>query len=481
MPITRRDALTATALLPAAALSPRIGAAQSRIVMNDASRLNPTPVARHWRPATDRAGAWHEALRAELRDAAAARRPVVVGAARHSMGAQSLARDGTGITLTNPWFELDRANGIARVSAGATWSEIIGWLDPQGLSPKVMQSNADFGAAATFSVNAHGWPVPHGPFASTVRSCRVMLADGTILDCARDRNAELFGLMAGGYGLFGVILDLDIEVVPNLMLRPYAQLLPGADFAEAFIPQVARDPTVSMAYGRLSVAREALFEDAILTVSRAVSPQPATLPPAANHSLMTGISNTIYRQQIGSETAKRLRWVAETRLMPAIGTGLATRNTLMVEPVSNLANTARRRTDILHEYFVPPERFRDFRQACRDIIPPAAAEFINVTLRYVGTDELSVLRYAPQPRIAAVMSFSQDISAEGEADMLLMTEALVERVIALGGAYYLPYRLHTRRDQFQRAYPRAAFFAERKRHYDPGLLFRHALWDGYLA
>jgi len=45
----------------------------------------------------------------------------------------------------------------------------------------------------------------------------------------------------------------------------------------------------------------------------------------------------------------------------------------------------------------------------------------------------------------------------------------------------LPYRLHARRDQVAAAYPNVARFIERKRHYDPRLLFRNAMWQGYFA
>ena len=166
---------------------------------------------------------------------------------------------------------------------------------------------------------------------------------------------------------------------------------------------------------------------------------------------------------------------------PKFGSGQATRNTLMNEPVVNLAGSDPRRTDILHEYFIPPARFPGFLQACRAIIPAARADFLNVTLRYVGRDPISTLAYAPEPRIAAVMSFSQEISPEGEADMIQVTEQLIDAALAQGGAFYLPYRLHARRDQVAAASPNAARFAKRKRHYDPGLLFRHAMWEAYFA
>ena len=52
------------------------------------------------------------------------------------------------------------------MDAGARWQQVIARARPRGFSPAVMQSNNDFGVAATFSVNAHGWPVPYGPFGS---------------------------------------------------------------------------------------------------------------------------------------------------------------------------------------------------------------------------------------------------------------------------------------------------------------------------
>jgi hypothetical protein len=51
----------------------------------------------------------------------------------------------------------------------------------------------------------------------------------------------------------------------------------------------------------------------------------------------------------------------------------------------------------------------------------------------------------------------------------------------IGGSFYLPYRLHARADQIASIYPRVGHFIERKRHYDPTLLFRNLMWDIYFA
>jgi hypothetical protein len=101
--------------LPAVAQSPA-----KPLVLDDASRLSATPVARHWRPARVTGDAWLGALRAELKAAAAEGRPVALGAARHSMGGQALIRDGVAMTLdvtpgAEPWIELDRSAQTYRV------------------------------------------------------------------------------------------------------------------------------------------------------------------------------------------------------------------------------------------------------------------------------------------------------------------------------------------------------------------------------
>src|SRR5512145_510311 len=173
------------------------------LVLDDASRLNKVPVARHWRPTQVTGEAWLDALRAELKSAAAAGRAVSVGAARHSMGGQALARDGVAMTLdvkpdgASSWISIDRGAKTFRVAAGARWRQVITALDAQGFSPAVMQSNHDFGVAATLCVNAHGWPAPYGPFGTTVRSFRLMLASGDLVACSPAENPELFALVTG--------------------------------------------------------------------------------------------------------------------------------------------------------------------------------------------------------------------------------------------------------------------------------------------
>ncbi|MGI9406409.1 MAG: FAD-binding protein [Hyphomicrobiaceae bacterium] len=465
---------------PAGPVYPKPVDAGTDTVLNDASLLNPTRVARHLTMPNDPNAELVAALRSELAEARRDRRPVVVSAARHSMGAQSLAQDGTAITLDQDFLEPDTANATCRVAAGMRWSRVIEQLDKVGFSPKVMQSNNDFGVASTFSVNAHGWPVPWSAFGSTVRAIRLMQPDGELITCSPEENTEQFNMAMGGYGLTGIIIDLDMEIVPNARLKPKFEMMPATELGPRFVAALKNNKAIQMAYGRLDVTLEDFFEEAMLITYTPDGDQNG-LPPVSGSGFLSRAARPIFRAQVNSDRIKSLRWFVETRIGTRLGDGAVTRNRLINEPVITLDDRDPARTDILHEYFVSPDRFAEFVKACQEVIPASWQQLLNITLRYVDTDRQSVLAYATGPRIAAVMLFSQEMSVRGEADMARMTSELIERTLDIGGTYYLPYRLHATQDQFQRGYPRAGEFASRKRSLDPDLLFRNAMWDRYMA
>lgn len=449
-------------------------------MLNDASELSPTPIAKHL-TLSDRFDASSiEVLRAELTEAKAQGRPVIASAARHSMGGQSIARAGVTITLDQDWVEIDSTALTYRCGAGARWSTVISNLDAAGFSPAVMQSNNDFGVAATFSVNAHGWPVPFSGCGSTVNSLQMMLASGELITCSLEENADIFTAAMGGYGLFGIITEMEMKMVPNMRLEPEFEEVDPMAFGPSFVQAIKAGVGVQMAYGRMDISKDRFLERALMVTYRPTRDQ-SDLPTAPGSGWLSKTSRDVFRAQLDSDINKHIRWWFEAGLSPWIGGGETTRNSLLNESVITLDDRDPTRTDILHEYFVAPERFGSFISACKEVIPSSYQELLNITLRYVETDEESWLSYAPAPRIAAVMLFSQEKTHRAEADMARMTQELIDRVLAIGGSYYLPYRPHARADQMVAAYPGLRAFAAKKRAMDPSNVFRHAMWDRYIA
>lgn len=80
---------------------------------------------------------------------------------------------------------------------------------------------------------------------------------------------------------------------------------------------------------------------------------------------------------------------------------------------------------------------------------------------------------------AFVMLFNQARTQEDDKRMDEMTQELIDAALACGGRYYLPYRLHATKAQFEKAYPQARSWFERKRHYDPDDIFQNQFFVKY--
>ncbi|MEY2412020.1 MAG: hypothetical protein QOD84_626 [Acidobacteriaceae bacterium] len=135
---------------------------------------------------------------------------------RHSMGGQSFKQDGLILDMRGlNGIRLDKERRVVNVQSGATSADVQRVLDQEGPAVQAMQSINIFTVGGTLSVNAHGIAHSPGPVAATVKALHIMLANGEVKSATEKENPELFRLALGGYGLFGVILDADIQVVKN--------------------------------------------------------------------------------------------------------------------------------------------------------------------------------------------------------------------------------------------------------------------------
>jgi hypothetical protein len=134
--------------------------------------------------------------------------------------------------------------------------------------------------------------LPPRAFGSTVRAFKLMLADGTILTCSRTENSELFGLAMGGYGYFGVILELEVDMVPNVLLKPTFEAMPAEAFARKFTEAIDGDTGVKMAYGRLNVDRAHFFREALMITYRALPTPEDGLPKATASGSLSSLATS---------------------------------------------------------------------------------------------------------------------------------------------------------------------------------------------
>lgn len=444
--------------------------------VDDASRLNQTRVAEVRQIALD--GEDPEGQLAELlRRARENGLRVSIAGARHTMGGHTIHPGGLVIDML-PWnrMELDVERNILTVQAGALWADVLAYLDRRGRSVAVMQSNNSFSVGGSISANCHGWQFDRPPIASTVDSFRLMLADGTIVRCSRSEHAELFSLALGGYGLFGIILDVDLRVVPNERYRMERFRVPIDQAWATWESEFEGRSDVQMVYARMSIVPGKLFEEVVL---HALVPDPGGEIPSISEPGLTELRRAIFRGSADDDYGKRLRWTAETRLQEVLAGRVFSRNQLLNEGVEVFQDRSAVSTDILHEYFVPRHRVAAFVDAMRDIVAKHRPNLLNLTVRSVNEDRDTFLRYADQDLFAFVMLFVQERTAAGERDMEALTRELIDAVLEHEGRYYLPYRLHATLEQFDRAYPQAREFFRLKRKYDPEELFQNRFHATY--
>jgi FAD/FMN-containing dehydrogenase len=208
---TRREFAAGTLALAAASCGPRGGPTAPGTV-NDITQLNPIRVSRVAEPRSV------EEVASLIGDH---RGPISIGGGRFSQGGQT-ACDGAlfiDMRTLNRILSIDAVQRTITVESGATWRQIQEAVDPLGLSPAVMQSFCNFTVGGSLSVNCHGDYVGLGPVIESVRSIRIVTADGAVRIASRAENSDLFRAAIGGYGGVGVIVEATLDLAENTKLE----------------------------------------------------------------------------------------------------------------------------------------------------------------------------------------------------------------------------------------------------------------------
>lgn len=409
---------------------------------------------------------------------------ISIAAVRHSMGGHAF--DDHALVLDMRRFnriELDAAARTVTVQPGATWHDIQNVLHPR-FAVKAMQSTDIFSVGGSISVNAHGMDHQAGSIAGTIRSMRVMLADGSVVTCSRTQNGELFRHVVGGYGLFGVILSATLDVTDNVVYRTSRQIIASNDFPAFFDRELRADKGLGLFYGHLSTAPGNLMEEMIVyRYDQVAGAVPDDMPPLGEPGAVKLKRLLMNLAKYGS-LFKDLKWFAEKTLEPkvesctvprteALGQGeacLVSRNDPMHDSVPYLFNDLQRDTDILHEYFIPRAAYNDFIDGARSILRAHGASVLNASVRIVHGDDI-VLTYAPADAFSLVLYINQAADEDGNAKMRALTRALIDLTIEHQGRFFLPYQLHYTGRQLLSSYPEIVPFLDKKREVDPRGLF----------
>lgn len=415
-----------------------------------------------------------------LQKAKSEKRSVSAYGRRHSQGGQSFANGNLLLNMNNyNAIQLLDDHNTVRVESGATWKQIQKYLNPLGRALKIMQSDNIFSIGGSASVNVHGWQVSSGPMSTSVKQLKIILADGNEKICSKEQNSELFSAALGGYGLIGIISEIDLETVPNYNLNVKKFLLKPEDYAAKYQEVVTNNKCAELAYGRLNVSKNNLFSEALLTVFyRDENDTVSSLP--IDHETLVAIKRQVFRASERSEIGKQIRWELEKKINTLSSQAHLSRNFAMSPDIQTLWPLHLKNIDILHEYFIPKHKFVQFINLLKSLVKKHDMNLLNVTIREILQDKISLLAYAKEDVFSFVLFFSQDATALGEDAMHAFTQELIAEVLKIGGSFYLPYRPHYTKEQLVTAYPNLSAFLELKHNVDPNKVFINNMYLNYL-
>ena len=155
------------------------------------------------------------------------------------MGGQTATPGGLQIDMRtfNRVLAFDSINKTITVQPGIRWRDIQRRIDPANLSVKIMQTYADFTVGGSMSVNVHGRYIGQGPLALSIRSFKIVLADGSLVEASATVHPEIFYGAIGGYGGLGVIVEATLE--PRRQRAREAAQRSDADLAVLRVLQAA--------------------------------------------------------------------------------------------------------------------------------------------------------------------------------------------------------------------------------------------------
>ena len=119
------------------------------------------------------------------------------------------------LTHALDWVDVDAEARTARFGAGVKWDRVLGPAAEYGLAP-LLGSTPDVSAVGYTLGGGLGWLAKqYGLSSDAVRSIEIVTADGKIRQTSPAEETDLFwALRGGGAGSFGVVTEMEIDLMP---------------------------------------------------------------------------------------------------------------------------------------------------------------------------------------------------------------------------------------------------------------------------
>ncbi|HWB60791.1 MAG TPA: FAD-binding protein, partial [Chthoniobacteraceae bacterium] len=394
------------------------------------------------------------------------------------------------MTALNQITSLDSQRGILEAGAGATWPGVIdycwraqeGDARPWGIVQK--QTGADvLTLGGGLASNVHGRGLCMRPIVQDVESFTLVTPSGEVVECNRSNNVDLFRLVIGGYGLFGVVAGVKLRLAPRIRLRRIVKEVGVDELMAAFGQRIASGCTHGDWQYVVDPRSPDFLTKGILACYQPVEDRDGRARNT-HHELSAMQWEELYRLAFTDKAAAykayseyylatdgQLYWSDTHQLTTYLDDyhGILSRDPGFRNPASLM----------ITELYVPRENLAAFMRDAQKTALKEGFDVIYGTVRLIEKDGESFLPWAKEPYACVIFNLLVEHSPAGIEKAKREFRALIDAALHYGGSYYLTYHRWARKDQVQACYPQFGEFLQAKARHDPAGLIRSDWYSHY--
>lgn len=380
---------------------------------------------------------------------------------------------GNGILLHtkfNRFLAFDSETQILECEAGVSLEEIIEVFLPRGYFLPVTPGTKYVTIGGAIANDVHGKNHhKDGAISDHVIDFTLMTADGKVLTCSREENAELFWATVGGIGLTGILLTARLRLIPVESAYMEVDYQKAANLEEALEKLAETDDlypysvawidclTSGKSMGRsvLMLGKHASREHPLSIREKRKLNMPFHLPSIALNPLSIGAFNTLYYNKFKDNSRVTVDY--DTFFYP-------------LDAIGNWNRMYGSSGFIQYQMVFPPETSKAGLTTILTMLSRARKSSFLAVLKSFGEKGKGWLAF---PRKGYTLAL--DIPVRGGEKFLSFIHELDQVVMKYDGVLYLAKDSTMSPETFRHMYPEWERFRQMKEQIDPHHVFSSSM------
>ena len=416
---------------------------------------------------------------------------VSIAGGRHAMGGQQFGQ-GTFMVDTSRMrrvLKFDPRRGTVTAQAGIQWPELVRYLlacqrekkKQWGIVQK-QTGTATLSLGGTMSANAHGRRLTAKPFIDEVESFVLIDAHGKVIRCSRRDNRELFRLVIGGYGVFGIVAEVTLRLCQRVQVHRVVEIVRLKDLLARF-NRLIQDRVLFADY-QYCIDRHSddFLREGILPYYRPV-PMQTKLTARPIKLSMRQWRELYYLAHVDGRKAYQIYCnfylATSSQSYWSDVSDVTDYIEHYHEKVDQQLGLRHRSSEMITEVYVTRDRLVTFMEDVRRDFLRYKVPLIYGVIRLIRRDGESFLAWAKRDYACIVFNLHVEHTEQGRQAAQANFPRIIDRAIQYRGSFYLTYHRWATRKQIERCYPRFVTFLNLKRKYDPSELFQSEWYRHY--